>query len=445
MAKWSTLFSAVALAATTCGAQARLYLIAGTPASPGWLYYPTRLYETAPGGNLIAVRQLLGPRARLIDVRDDLHGDIFVWGQKASDESDPGEVVVVHERDPARRDVAAVGSSYPISDWWGAVAGNGQPPAAAFGDTGPHVGGLHPDITLIFASTRAGPRTAITTDWGVYRFFQFTGGVNGGEGTTAGPGACLSGGRTWIWCYPVHPPWRFPPFGTLGPAPPGLGAERATLLADTSAYLVVWPSLPPAPQPPADPTYWPSKWLDGVRVFNKRTRHWASYDLPAAVQLYSWVPVRLFGDWLTTLETQQGARATPGAGWQVLRKYDARALDFDYDKRYRNRVFLPDVYHNFTDAFRDLYLPGKIQLLNLADGRRLTLDTGQMDSEVLGIQPDGEMTYRIYDKIYEAKITAEKIGPAKLLAHGEDVPEVHWAFWSAPNGARAGVPAKGGR
>lgn len=66
-----------------------------------------------------------------------------------------------------------------------------------------------------------------------------------------------------------------------------------------------------------------------------------------------------------------------------------------------------------------------------------------MDSEVLDVQHDGGMLYRVYDEIFEATIAGNTIGPPKLLTKGEDVPEVHWAFWSASPATPA--PAKPGR
>lgn len=297
-----------------CGAQARLYLVAGTPAYPGQLYYPTRLYEVQPDGGLKMTRELLGPLARLIDVRDDLRGDLFVWGRSASDEADPGEVLVVHERNPEQRDVMPITFSLPPGWLWGTAAGDQQPPAAVFGGVSPHVNGLHQGVIEVHADSHASPRI-VAVDWSIYRSFLYTGGISAGEGTPVVPSACFSDGRTCLQCSPPGELKRFPQLGDLGPAPPGSSGGRGTLLADTPEYFVVWPSFPPAPPVDGGDTYdFSTKQLSGVEALNKRTGKWTSYDLPARVHGYSRVPVRMFGDWLTTLETEPAKDSAPGAG-----------------------------------------------------------------------------------------------------------------------------------
>ena len=73
---------------------------------------------------------------------------------------------------------------------------------------------------------------------------------------------------------------------------------------------------------------------------------------------------------------------------------------------------------------------GKLLLQNLVDGRNLTINTGQQDSEVLDVCEDGFVLYRVNNEIFSARIEGDTLSAATLVVKGEDVPEVHWAFWS---------------
>jgi predicted transcriptional regulator len=67
---------------------------------------------------------------------------------------------------------------------------------------------------------------------------------------------------------------------------------------------------------------------------------------------------------------------------------------------------------------------------NLVEGTRITIQTGQEDSEVLDVRSHSLVLYRVNEEIFEAKIEGDKLSASKLVVKGEDVPEVHWVFWS---------------
>lgn len=74
---------------------------------------------------------------------------------------------------------------------------------------------------------------------------------------------------------------------------------------------------------------------------------------------------------------------------------------------------------------------------NLEDGRRITIQTDQEDSEILTVRDDGLVLYRVNDSIFAAQIEGDKLGKPALVVKDEDVPEVHWVFWSpAATGAK---------
>lgn len=117
----------------------------------------------------------------------------------------------------------------------------------------------------------------------------------------------------------------------------------------------------------------------------------------------------------------------------------------------RKSLWYPDVYDQYNGTFLCCRLPGQVTLRNLADGRVVTLTTGIRDTEILDIESDGTMLYRADDKIYQTKIAGSEIAPASLVAQGDDVPEVHWAFWSKqpppaqPIGMENAIPHDGRR
>lgn len=55
---------------------------------------------------------------------------------------------------------------------------------------------------------------------------------------------------------------------------------------------------------------------------------------------------------------------------------------------------LPAQYH---ELFRDIVIPGTLELRNLKDGRILKLHTGAEDSEVLLREEDGSVAYLLVD------------------------------------------------
>lgn len=125
---------------------------------------------------------------------------------------------------------------------------------------------------------------------------------------------------------------------------------------------------------------------------------------------------RLFGNWVATPVTVAAPDNTyhPGSenerGWGSLKHPEVRKI-----------------YEDYANYF---YLPGELQLNNLADGRQVSIRTGQEDSEVLDVSRDGWVLYRVNDKIFSARVEGKEIGPPTLVVKGDDIPEVHWVLWS---------------
>jgi hypothetical protein len=73
-------------------------------------------------------------------------------------------------------------------------------------------------------------------------------------------------------------------------------------------------------------------------------------------------------------------------------------------------------------------------LHNLVDGRQFGLETSRADSEILGVK-NGAVFYRIDDAIYKAKIENGWTHDPTLLVKDDNVPHVHWLFWSTKSEA----------
>jgi hypothetical protein len=80
------------------------------------------------------------------------------------------------------------------------------------------------------------------------------------------------------------------------------------------------------------------------------------------------------------------------------------------------------------DEWTEISIPGILVLDNLEDGRRIILDTGQEESEILNVRDDGLVLYRVNYSIFAAQIEGDKLSKPTLVIEG--VPDVHWVFWS---------------
>jgi hypothetical protein len=125
---------------------------------------------------------------------------------------------------------------------------------------------------------------------------------------------------------------------------------------------------------------------------------------------------RLFGSWLAT---------TVG-----MRNPDHKASPGRESERSEETDRLPNVqtlYAIFAGKWG--WFPGVLTLQNLADGRKIRIETGQEDSEILRVEGD-VLLYRVNDTIYHARIDGSQLKDTTVVVKDEDVPEIHWAFWS---------------
>lgn len=125
---------------------------------------------------------------------------------------------------------------------------------------------------------------------------------------------------------------------------------------------------------------------------------------------------RLFGSWLTTIVGMWNPDHKPSPGRENERNSSTNRL--------------PNVQEEYaTFGGRWNWKPGILVLQNLADSRKLKIETGQEDSEVLSVQAD-TVLYRINEAIYQARIVGDQLKDTAMIVKDDDVPEIHWVFWS---------------
>ena len=146
-------------------------------------------------------------------------------------------------------------------------------------------------------------------------------------------------------------------------------------------------------------------------VHNRAQERWKT------IQLEGNTPrVRLFGKWLATIVGNWNPGHTPSPGRESERNSETARL--------------PDV-QNLYARFQGKWalLPGVLVLQNLQDDRKIRIETGREDSEVLWVG-DEMVLYRVDDAIYQARIVGDKLQDISMIAKDEDVPEVHWVLWA---------------
>lgn len=240
-------------------------------------------------------------------------------------------------------------------------------------------------------------------------------------GPGGGPGEWLTASANLSTGGLGEPDWLGPPEVLTGRVAPGLPASaglqvstiggvagQRTVRSRSAALLAFTPANIAFRAPlPGHRYAWPKR----VYVHDRRSGKWFTLMLP-----YMHLLPRLFGDWLCTIVQRPNPSGEPSPGEQNERYVPVHQLR-------------GSPYPNIRGAYKpDMYMPGILQLRNLATGRVVTVRTGQQDSEVLGVAADGRVAYRVNDQIWVARMRGPGVGPAVLVAQGPDVPEVHWIF-----------------
>jgi hypothetical protein len=126
--------------------------------------------------------------------------------------------------------------------------------------------------------------------------------------------------------------------------------------------------------------------------------------------------LRLFDNWLASTAENWNPTHKPSPGRDNERSFATPQL--------------PNVQALYSEFEGKLYYsPGTLILRNLQDNREITIQSGQEDSEILWAGND-TVIYRVNDSLYQARIVGDKIQNPAVVVKDDDVPEIHWVFWS---------------
>ena len=397
-----------------------LFLLTGTFLNDAGQTFPVRLYTVSTDHKLKLFREVVPGSEGLYEALDDTAGNIYVAFPYFNGVSRaPTRVSIVHESQPALVDVVGFNPTGMLN-WDRATATSVAPDLKSYAlFTLFPVSAVHVDDHVAFMRLIRGSATSlvaiggqrpvkgprVTRDqWGFYSHLTFYGSP-GGPGQYFTPQAVVEGGNL-----VMHLGGKTI---LVDQAPPELTASAAAprtvwILAANSEFLASVP-LGNGPENFAAPA--PAT----IYVHNRQSNTWK--EIRSAGNMPE---CRIFGPWLATMvRTGIG----PGRGSDTNPGHNDESHQWIKDYR-------PDVREEFGAIDFLFDIPGIFTLDNLIDGRQVTLKTNQEDSEVLDVRKNGLVLYRVNDEIYSAQIEGDKLSAPTLVAKGDDVPEVHWAFWS---------------
>lgn len=374
-----------------------LFLLAGTPTNYGDQAFPVTLYRINSDGKLKSVREVVGQKDGLYSVRQADQA-IFV----AYPHVLPSSVSIIHTDEPLRTDALAFNSRglTPIQN----KEGLSESPGSGVNELFPLVkGSMDPKRgTLVSVSSALEEDQRIQADrWNQYKDFRFDG-IPGGFALTAGPFGLLDDQKIRMSIFGraidienVPPLMERTPTGAI-----------AWLMVVSSRYSVL-SFADSAPKKSQEP---PSRDRE-MFVHDRYEDQWRRIKIEGTRPR-----LRIFGFWLTTIVAMENPDHKPSPGRQSERNSETAQF--------------PNIQMGYENlAGSESWLPGILVLENLDDGRKIRIETGQEDSEILRVERD-VVLYRVNDTIYQSKIGGNQLKGTTVVVKDEDVPEIHWAFWS---------------
>jgi hypothetical protein len=385
---------------TTPAPTQRLYLLAATPTENinyGTNRYPAILYRANSAKKLEVVREIVSEKDGSAAVQA-VGNAIFVV------DAANFTVNVIHTDDPARSDSVAINADHLA----GGVDLQDGLTAAAPQDMRPEIllqliipaGNSPPTSELVIVSnnqTGSGSRVQIGR-WNDYRELRR-------EGLPGIPILSLSFGARIDGDNLTYTSINTPRHSVVvdNAPPPSLAGKNGFGLpieAANERYLVLG-------FPLENP-------LSQVLVHDRARDNWTTVKIESKESR-----LRLFGPWLATDVEMESSGPFADDKPEKSGERDTRTSR------------LPNVYGEYGAYcwLSHRRFPGILVLQNLADGRNIRIETHQEDSEILWVGTD-TLVYRINDSIYQAAIAGDKIKGITMLVKGDDIPEVHWVFWS---------------
>ena len=374
---------------------AQLYVVAGTPTPHAPYSFPVSLYRVSKNKTLDPIREVVR-QADGLQVMREWGDTIFAVHLHAR----PTTISVIHTDDPYRPDnVLLAGSVHPYAaltvmaeakegvitlllPW---ISDSTDPAHPRW-----EVASVLSDVAQSTLRVNLGARNE-------YSELRYEGGTGGPE-IVAPPPCIFAGGNI---AFNVGQPV------VVGSLPPALQTTRdksyGAILAASKDYLLL--------SNRSNVTLGKLQASENVFLHDRIQRRWGTIPLEG-----NWSQVRIFGSWLATIVRFANSEHKEGPGRQSERSTQSDSL--------------PDVrqeYENWAGKF--YWMPGILTLQNLDDGRKIRIETGQEDSEILRVDGN-DVLYRVNDTIYRARIGGSQLKDTTVVVKDEDVPEIHWAFWS---------------
>jgi hypothetical protein len=372
-----------------------MYFVAGTPTNKSPETYAVTLYAGRSDKELNYVRTVVSKDTGLYWVFDDLQNSLAV----AYPHVNPSAVSIIHEDDPGREDIAVFNPKLlnTIDDGTAITEESGRT-YVLFPVTTSNAEATR-RVTLIKVLSSPDSKDRVTEG----KIEDYSGirvaGVPGGPAFGVTPSmAHVDNG-----IYATLDQQRSKIVDLSGLNTPVDGADVDILAASTRFF-----------------AFYPSKNMDQVQGLTSRVIF--VYD----ILKHSWKQImqpgnlsrtRLCGPWLVTIQQQE--RDMP-AGEIRARPFDKIEVNEQGETPELRRE-----YGSFQGAIS--YIPGILIMDNLEDGRKVVIDTGREDSEVLLAEEDS-VTYRINEEIYHAEIRGSDLREPTLIIKSKEVPEIHWAF-----------------
>jgi hypothetical protein len=159
-----------------------------------------------------------------------------------------------------------------------------------------------------------------------------------------------------------------------------------------------------------------------IYAFDRAANRWTTFTVEGNAS-----NGKLFGAWLGLRVGIDNWDRKVSPGREAERSTDSALLP-SVRRLYEANIAAIDRVTTPSYRVPGQYLPGILILRNLSDGRVIRIVTEHEDSEIL-FADDHAVIYRVDDSIYQAPIDGNQLGKSTVVAHGDDVPEIHWSFW----------------
>jgi hypothetical protein len=392
-----------------CGYSESLYFLASTKTDYGLAVYPSSLYRLGPDKRLSLVR-VVSPGSYYVQ---ECEGEVITV---LYPNITPTHISIVHVADPTRADDVVINSaSLIVLDWFDSLGlvTNGGPVEQFLGLTKNSELDSPIDLKKVALSLASLPSRVSAGSPQDFTHL-YTMGMAGGPsndfmlfGYREGNNLLFRTGRAGskgalIDTLPES--FRIPE-----------NKEDIGILAANPSYLILGDYH----------IQQDSKSKDDVTqlfILNRTKGAWKELQIPGGT-----TRMRLFGSWLA--EILQWPRHGPGMPGPPLDPLHLYPDPGRANERGVGSANLPNVRLAYSSGVaRDSKIPGTLELDNIQDGRRITLQTKQEDSEILLVTAQGVVLYRVNDTIFEAHIRGSTLVNKTIIVRDTDVPEVHWAF-----------------